>query len=1025
MATLLDSREIITMYLPRAAIKNSQFTLTIAVLLVLIGIVSYLQMPRSEDPQFDIPITLIEVIYPGASPADIETLVVNPLETEFSDIEGIKKVESQIKNGGARIEVTFLHQSDPNDAYNEIKRAVSAVKPNLPAGVQDVLVIKATPSSVAIIQLALWSEPTDYKTMEFYAKQLEKRFEAIDLVKKADIWGYPMQVVAVDLNLALLKHYRISITAVNDILQQRAKNVTPGFVDASTRRFNVKTSGNYSEIAALNNTVIFSSASAIIRLKDVANVEFSSRSPNYLAFFDNKPVIFLTVEQRKNTNIFELTDKLKQEISAFKTTLPDALQLEILFQQADSVENRVDGFFDNLWQGLVLVGLMSLLFLGRREALVVIIAIPLSFLIAIGWLDFIGFGLQQMSIVGLIIALGLLVDNAIVVTESIHREKQNASTIEEAAIIGTSRVGWAVTSGTITTMLAFLPMLMLASDAGDFIRSMPVTVVLVLLASLLIALTLTPLLASKLVHSQKGQTKTLQYYTNIFAQRYYTVILSRLMSVKWLVLFVALITLLALGSLFTQVGMSLFPKAEKPMLLIDIETPPNSSLAYTNSVMELMAKFVEQASYVDKVALNVGNSNPRIYYNEIPKRGVVTYGQVLVVLKAYDEEKINSLISTLRQEFSLWKQAKITVKEFTQGPVTDQPVTIRLMSESLNDLERVAADLYAKIALIPGAINLDNPIGVANTELALEIDYDKAGLSGVDIGTLEQTIQTALSGKIVGQFNDPNGESYPILVRRVSNDLSGLSDITIVNKQGDNIPIEQFVKTKLQKGRSDFFHYQKLRMARVSADVAQGYSVQKITREVVSYLDSYPLPLGMHYMLGGEEESRQQSFAGLSQIMMVTAIGIFAVLVLQFKSFLQPLVIFISIPFAMVGAIFGLYLNSLSFSMMAFIGLISLFGIVVNNAIILIDTANQNLLIFSEKKQAILSASATRFTPILLTTLTTIGGLLPLTLFGGSLWQPLGVVIISGLCISAIASFILVPILTDLLTPKNTQNNID
>lgn len=1009
------------MQLPRAAIKNAQFTLTIVVLLVLVGIVSYFQMPRSEDPQFDIPITLLEIIYPGASPTDIETLVVDPLEEEFADIEGIKKVESQIKNGGARIEVTFLYGSDPNAAYNEVKQAVSSVKPTLPEGVQDVLVLKATPTSVAIIQLALWSDSTDYKSMEFHAKQLEKRLEAIEAVKKADIWGYPTQVVAVDLNLAMLKHYGISVTTINNILKGRAINITPGFVDANTRRFNVKTSGNFQHIDELSNTVIFSNDTSVIRLADVAYVAFSDRDPSYLAYYDGKPVIFLTAEQRAHTNIFALTKAIDDEILSFQKTLPESIKIATLFKQSDGVENRVNGFFDNLWQGLILVGIMSLIFLGVREAIVVIVAIPLSFLIAIGWLDFAGFGLQQMSIVGLIIALGLLVDNAIVVTESIHREKANYPTLAEAAAAGTSRVGWAISSGTVTTMLAFLPMLMLASDTGDFIRSMPVTVVLVLLASLLIALTLTPLLASKFFSKKPEKIKTLQHHANAFAERYYVKWLARLMKAKFIVLIVAFVALVAMASLFGQVGLSLFPKAEKSMLLIDVETPPNSSLDYTNSVMHLMTDFLKAQPEVDKIALNVGNSNPRIYYNEIPKRGVVTYGQVLLVLKEYDEDEINALVGSLRSEFSQWHQAKITVKEFTQGPVTDQPITVRLISESLSDLEQVAGDLQRKMASMSGTINLDNPIGVANTELALDIDYDKAALFGIDINNLDNVIQTALSGTFIGQFNDSNGENYPILVRRPKSGLAGLADITIVNQQGSNIPLGQFVDITLQKGRTDFFHYQKLRMARVSADAAQGYSVQALTSEVVNYLENYQLPSGMYYILGGEEESRQESFAGLSQIMLITAIGIFAILVLQFKSFLQPLVIFTSIPFGVAGAVLGLYITGLSFSMMAFIGLISLFGIVVNNAIILIDTTNKNLAISNNKEQAILSASATRFTPILLTTITTIGGLIPLTLLGGSLWQPLGVVIISGLCISAIASFVIVPLLTELFT--KTANN--
>ena len=1011
------------MKLPSLAIKNAQFTLTIVALLVLVGIVSYFNMPRSEDPQFDIPITLIEVVYPGASPTDIETLVVDPLEEEFADIDNIKKVESQIKNGGARIEVTFHYGSDPELAFNKVQLAVSSVKPSLPAGVQDLLVLKATPTAVAIVQLALWTEPVNYKQMEFYAKLLEKRLETIESVKKADIWGYPQQVVAVDLNLDLLLHHNVSTTQVMQVLQGRAINITPGFVDANTRRFNVKTSGNFEKIAQLENTIIVSNDDFVIRLKDIAQVSFGSQEPNYLAYFDKKPVIFVTVEQRIDTNIFSLTKAIQQEIALFKKTVPPELKMDVLFEQAQSVESRVNGFFNNLWQGLVLVGLLSLLFLGLREALVVMIAIPLSFLIAIGWLDFAGFGLQQMSIVGLIIALGLLVDNAIVVTESIHREKKNHKSLSQAAAAGASKVGWAISSGTITTMLAFLPMLMLASDTGDFIRSMPVTVVLVLLASLLIALTLTPLLASKFFSTKPSKVKTLQHYINQFAENIYATWLQKLFKLKMVVITIALVSLLAMLSLFSEVGLSLFPKAEKPMILIDVETPPNSSLNYTNSVMQQMTSFIEMQKLVDKVALNVGNSNPRIYYNEIPKRGVVRYGQVLVVLTEFNPSEMELLVNSLRNEFDNWQQAKITVKEFTQGPVTDQPIAIRLISESLADLERVAKDLASKMAATQGTINIDNPIGVANTELSLEIDYDKAGLSNIDINVLDNTLQSVLTGTYIGRFNDSNGENYPILVRNKNPDINTLSDVYVTSITGQQIPLMQVVNTQLQKGQSDYFHHQKLRMAKVSADAASGYSVKALTDEFVQYIEQYNLPMGMYYTLGGEEESRQESFAGLTQIMLITAIGIFAVLVLQFKSFLQPLIIFSSIPFAMAGSVIGLYLTGLSFSMMAFIGLISLFGIVVNNAIILIDSTNRNLAEGLTKQQSVLKASSTRFTPILLTTLTTIGGLIPLTLFGGGLWQPLGVVLISGLCVSAISSFLLVPVLTELLTRSNVQQN--
>ncbi len=1009
------------MQLPKAAINNAQFTITIVILMVLVGIISYLQMPRSEDPQFDLPITLIEVIYPGASPQDIETLVVNPLEQEIAEIEHILSIESQIKNGGVRITIEFNYGVDADFSFNKIKQAVSTVKPNLPDGVQDLLVLKATPVDVAIMQLALWSEPLNYKTMEYYAKQLEKRLETLKGVKRASIWGYPQQIVSVDVNLALLKHYNLSVVEVTQILQGRALNITPGFVEASNRRFNVSASGNYQQLEDLAETVIKSGDNFVLRLKDVATIEFGNLEPSYLAYYDHKPVIFITIEQSMHTNIFALTARIESEISAFKKTIPDNIKLSTLFKQADSVENRVNGFFNNLIQGLVVVGIMSLLFLGLRESIVVILAIPLSFLVAIGWLDFSGFGLQQMSIVGLIIALGLLVDNAIVVTESILREKKQHSNLMKAAAAGTSKVGWAITSGTVTTMFAFLPMLMLQSSTGDFLRSMPVTVVLVLLASLIIALTLTPLLASQFFSTKTSKVKTLQFYANHFAETSYAKLLATLIRHKIIVLIAAVVSLVAMLSLFGQVGVSLFPKAEKPMLMINVETPANSSLAYTDEVMQQIADHVANKPLVAKVALNVGAANPRIYYNEVPNRGVEKYGQLLLILDEYDEHKVAALVRSLRTEFASWRQAKIEVKEFTQGPVTDQAVTIRLISDSLDDLEKVANDLEAKMKQISGLVNINNPIGLPNTELALNINYEKAGLANIDVNLIDNTLKTVLSGSAVGRFSDSNGEDYPIVVRRKNPELAVLDQVYIPNRFNEAIPLTQVVVPQLKKGHADFFHYQKLRMAKVSADVRSGYSITELTNKVIQYLDNYPMPQGMYYILGGEEENRQKSFGGLSQILIITAIGIFATLVLQFKSFLQPLIIFSSIPFAMAGSAIGLYLFNLSFSMMAFIGLISLFGIVVNNAIILIDTTNQNLRQGETKYHAIIKATSTRFTPIILTTLTTIGGLLPLTLFGGSLWQPLGVVIISGLCVSAVSSLILVPVLIDLLTRSQAK----
>ncbi|RKF14371.1 efflux RND transporter permease subunit [Alginatibacterium sediminis] len=1003
------------MQLPRLALKNTQFTFLIVMLLVAIGILSYNTMPRSEDPQFNMPITLVEVIYPGASALDVETLVVDPIEAAISDLDNIEKIATDIKNGGTRLEVTFIYGSDPDASYNDVVRVVGAIRSELPEEIQ-LLFFKASPTSVNIMQLALSSSPVDMRKIGIHADRLQKRLERFPEIRKAEIWGLPLQVVEVKADPQRLQQNGISYAQLAQKLAQRADNITPGFVDLGTRRLNVQASGNFSDVQQVKDTVVRVGNASSVTVSDVAQVQFASYQPDYLAYFDDKPVVFLSVEQRAGTNIFEVTKKLNQEIELFSKSLPEDVSIEMVFDQSESVEKRVNGFFENLLQGLVLVGLISLIFLGFREALIITITVPISFVIAIGWLDFSGFGLEQMSIVGLIIALGLLVDDAIVVTESIHRVKPDSKSLKDAAIKGAERIAWASASGTITTVLAFLPMLMLNSASGDFMRSMPVTVSLVLIASLLLSLSLTPLLASYLLKPGKSSRWALQYLLNRFAVVVYRPILSFCCRFSLLVIVVALVALGFGLSLFPQVGVALFPKAEKPILLVSIETPSNTSIYQTDRVAQEISRGLMSNQQVSRVAINVGNANPRIYYNQVPRRGEANFAQMLVILNEYDYTKTQKLISELRDEYSRFAGARVNVEEFQQGPVTDPPVTFRLMSDDIEQLSVYAALLESKLRSIDGAINIKNLINEPQIELGLEINYAALEQAEITVDGLDQSVRGMLRGQFVGQLKDKNGLNYPVLTISGGTELASLNQLQLQNQQGQFIPLTQFAKPTMRESHPEFYHYQKIRTAKVSADVAAGYSVNEITQELESALIELQLPIDIRYEIGGEEESRQENFSGLAQVMLIAGVGIFAVLVLQFRSLVQPLVIFTSVPFAIAGAVLGLYIAKLPFSIMAFVGLISLFGIVVNNAIILVDTSNYFRRKGIDKTEAVLIASATRFTPIILTSLTTIAGLIPLTLYGGVLWMPLGLVIICGLICSSFSSLILVPLLTRLLS---------
>jgi len=839
-------------------------------------------------------------------------------------------------------------------------------------------------------------------------------------VRKVERWGLPTQILEVGVDPEKLRKYNLTIGQLFNVLNSRAANITPGFVDASERRFNLRVSGQYQTLEQVAATRIPGSGPSPLTIADVASVRFTNDTPTYLGYFEHQPVVFLTLQQLQGTNIFELAEKVQQVIDQFRDTLPADIGISTVFNQVDSVEKRVNGFFDNLLQGVVLVAILSLLFLGFREALIITVTVPLSFVIAIGWLDLSGFGLEQMSIVGLIIALGLLVDDAIVVTESIHRVKKQITDTGKAAIEGASRIGWASTSGTATTILAFLPMLMLPSSTGDFMRSMPVTVSLVLVASLLLSLTLTPLMAARLLKQQHSKW-TLQHATNWLAEHHYSNWIGWIIRHPLLLSTLGLLLLVGLLSLFPKIGVALFPKAEKPMLLVNVRAPNNTAFDETNRIIQGIAEQLAKDEQVKTLALNVGNSNPRIYYNHIPNRGEPNYGEILVLLEEYDHRAINQFIRHWRQQFATYPEAEVTIQEFQQGPVTDPPITFRIIGDDIPQLQQVARALEQQMRALEGTVNVKNSIIEPQVEVATEINYDRLALLGVDVADLDNGIKAHLTGLQAGTLKDQQGNSYPVVVQSTHQDIAQLGNLYVPSSQGELIPIAQLARPKLVEGHPEFYHYQKIRTAKVTADVASGYSVNQLTSALENFMADYPLPAGFSYQVGGEEESRQENFAGLSHVMLISAIGIFAVLVLQFRSLLQPIIIFTSIPYAVAGATLGLYLHGYAFSIMAFVGLISLFGIVVNNAIILVDTTNYNLNQGQTKHDAVVNASSTRFTPIILTTLTTIGGLLPLTLFGGQLWAPLGWVIIYGLGVSTLSSLILVPIFIRVLSRGKQQ----
>ena len=1017
------------MQLPGRAIRNHQFTLIIVVLLTVLGALAFQTMPRSEDPQFNFPLVIVTVTYPGTSPLDMEKLVTDPIEEELNELEDIKDIETTIMDGVTIVKVEFNYGVDPDEKYDDVIQAIAKIRAELPQQIQSVDIKQASPTDVNVLQVALQSDTASYRELRYQAERLEKAFTRVAGVKRADAMAYPDQEVQITVDTAVTRELGLSLSVFRNSVMAAAANLPGGYIDAGKKRFSVKTSGDFQSLEEIGRTALNLPDGKVVYVENVAEVALVDAEPSYLGLYNGKRSVFVTVEQREGTNIFSVLDGLRNVLASFDQDLPRAMTTEIIFDQSVSVKKQVNGFFINLLQGLVLVGLIILLSLGRRSASIILLAIPVSMLIGIGGLDFLGFGLQQMSIVGLVIALGLLVDNAIVVTESIGQKLKAGEPPLDAATNGTSQVAWAIASGTATTILAFVPLLLMPSNTGSFMRSMPVTVVLVLAASFFIAITLTPLMASKLFRKRtpgepgSGRNIVQRQLERLSCHHYQSVLTSALQHPGW-VIAISLVLFMGSLALFPKVGVSLFPKAEKPQLLLNIELPESSSFYATEELARRVDERVRSYQKVKSVAANIGKENPSIYYNEFPGGEAANKAQLFIILHEMQRAELQKLVQDLRNDFAGTPGAKVTVKEFQQGPPVEAPIEIRVLGDDLVSLQLAAANIEKLLLDTRGTVNVDNPMGRPKLDLNVNIHRDKAALLNVSLAGIDDMIRTSLMGSDIGNYRDQNGDDYDIMIRldkASTPDINNINDLLVMSNDGVYIPLDQLISAKLQTVPSQLQHYYLERSASVTADTSAAFLTADVTAEVMQELAQMKFPPGISYQVGGEQQSRDDSFAGLLQALIISLLGIFAVLVLQFRSFVQPAIVFASIPFALSGAILALLAFGFSFSVMAFVGLTSLMGIVVNNSIILVDSANQLVQKGSEVREAIARAARMRLTPIVLTTLTTIGGLLPLTVKNSSLWTPLGLVIIGGMLISTVVTLFIVPVLYLLVTRRDVE----
>jgi multidrug efflux pump subunit AcrB len=1005
------------------SVKNYQFTLVMFVMVAVIGLVTLLTMPRAEDPQINPPTYPIVVVYPGTSPQDMEELVVKPIENKIYELENIDKIVTAIEDGLAVIRVEFKYGVDVDDKYQEVVREMNALRSDLPEDIFSIEIRKVDPSDVNILQVALFSENASYRQLKKQAEDLQDQLEKVVDLKKVKISGVPDEEVRIDLKLDRIAAFQIPLNVVLGSIQSEAVNIPGGSLTAGNKTFNVKTSGKFTSLEEIENTVISNANGKIILLKEVAEVDFKYEEEKHLTRLNGRRAVLVNAAQKTGSNIASTQAQYEPIIAEFENSLPENIKLYKHFDQAENVSRRLSGLGLDFLIAIVLV-LFTLSPLGIRASLVVMLAIPLSLALGLVGLNAFDISLNQLSIVGLVVSLGLLVDDSIVVVENIERWLRDGFSRKEAAVKATKQITLAVVGCTATLIIAFLPLVFLPGGPGEFVRGLPLAVICSVLASMLVSLTVVPFIASRFLkeHENPEGNIFLRILKRIIGATYAKLMKVALKNpVKTLVF-----SFLLFGAsmiLFPVIGFKLFPTSEKPIFLVNVKLPLQTSLHEGSRITRMVEDSLKHNELIRYFSTNVGKGNPQIYYNVPQQEEKFDFAQIFIQMDPDAKPVLkNKLINQLRSQFANFPYAKIEVQDFEQGPPIEAPISIRVFGDNLDSLRKLSFEVERILAASDGALYINNELNTLKTDIKININKEKARTLGVFTSDIDRTIRLAVAGLTTGTYTNEIGDDFDIVVTSPKGkyrELDALENLYVNNAQGTAIPLKQLASIDFETSPTNINHFNKKRFVKVTSSTRKDVLANEVLAGVVPQLDALKMPEGYYYKLSGEAESEDDAFGGgFITVILLTVFLFVAVLILQFKTFKGILIVLSVIPLGVIGGVSLLWMTGNPMSFIAIIGFIGLAGIEVKNSILLVDFTNQLRKEGVALQAAIEQAGELRFLPVVLTSLTAIGGLLPLALNPNPLISPLAIVLIGGLISSTILSRIVTPVMYKLIPPK-------
>ena len=997
-------------------------TLSLTLGLLLAGTQAILHMPRMEDPSVTIRTGIVAALYPGATSDQVESQLAKKVEDHLFKFAEVRKEKtySTSRPGVLFVNVELQDSvSDSDEFWSKLRHDLNEAHAGgeFPPGVVGLIVDSDFGDTVAMI-VAIHGSRYGYRELKDYVKRIEDELRAIPNVAKLRRYGEQKEQIRITGSLQRISQYFANPGHVVEALRQRNIIEASGSLLSPDEDVPLRTNGLLVTEEQIKKILVDVSRNTgqPVYIGDFANVERRYQDPDAVARFDGEASVLLSVEMQKGRNIVDLGEQISAALAQVRPLLPPDLKLDLIADQPSVVQERIQDLQREFLLAITSVIIVTIILLPIRVAVIAATAIPVTVAATLGMLNAAGIPLHQVSIAGLIVSLGILVDDAIVIADNYVELLDHGVSREDAAWRSATEMAVPVLAATLTIIASFLPLITLSGSPGEFIRGLPLAVTIGLACSFAVAMLLTPLLCrffiKKGLHSDDAADRKKKFDILDFMQAAYNRAIAFLMGRKWIAVGAGIAAFVSGVVLFTTVPQQFFPSAERNQFVIDVWMPPVSRLEQTDSVIQRIREFLAKNNVVEHVATFAGQSFPRFYYNVSPQEPDTRYGQLIVITRSANETP--ALIKTLRSELpELAPEALVMVKELQQGSQIESPVEVRISGDDISVLKKLGNQVEGILREIQIATYVRNDYYDDSWMVGVNVRAEEANRLGLTNANIAQQLSGAFSGFPVTTFWEGDRQ-VDVLLRLDAEQRRSFDDVRNAyltsTLTGQRVPLRSVAELKPAWQITRIVRRNGVRTLTVGGFATSGHYGSEILKAIDPKVKSIPLPTGYRIEYGGEIYEQTITFGQMLVALGISLVCIFLVLLFQFRTISEPLVVMSAIPLSLFGAVMGLVVTGNPFGFTSFMGCIALSGIVVRNSIILIDYINEKRRAGSTVEEAALEAGERRLRPIFLTTMAAAVGVTPMILSHSSLWSPLASVLASGLVFSMFFVLLVVPV---------------